>query len=138
MRTRLGISVGLLSALLYFLCLFGGWTPILLVAGYIFLFESDEWLRSSAIKAIVIFLSFTILFSVIDFIPNGISLINDFVNIFNQFFSITLISKIITLINSMLAIIEKLLFLLLGFMALNQKSFQIGFIDRLVEKSMPE
>ena len=57
-KTRLGISVGLLGAATYFAGLFSGLLAALLLAGYVLMFEENEWLRRSVVKAITL----TILF----------------------------------------------------------------------------
>ena len=55
-KSKLGISVGLLAALLYFLGLLSGYLVTVLVAGYILVAESNLWLRKSAVKAVENFL----------------------------------------------------------------------------------
>ena len=52
MKTKIGISIGLLGSAVYFVGLVGGWIPLILIAGYVLLSEAYEWLRMSAIKAI--------------------------------------------------------------------------------------
>ena len=42
-KTKLGISVGLLGAAIYFMGLFGGYLVAVLLAGYILMFEENEW-----------------------------------------------------------------------------------------------
>ena len=49
MKSKLGVSVALLGALPFILSLFGGYTPMLLVVGYIFICEEDSWLKKTAI-----------------------------------------------------------------------------------------
>ena len=43
MKTKLGVSVGILGAATYFLGLFSGYTVLALVVGYILLCEQDSW-----------------------------------------------------------------------------------------------
>jgi len=133
-KTKLGISVGLLGATAYFLGLFAGWLPVLLVAGYVLLFESNEWLRKSAIKAVAICIFFAVLSAIIGFVPNAIKLIDDACRIFKGSFSIAVVSKIIDLTNTVLMVVEKILLLVLGFKALRQGTISFGVVDRLVAK----
>ena len=51
-KTKIGISVGVMGAVMYFASLFGGYIPMLLLAGYIFLKEENIWLRKAAFKAV--------------------------------------------------------------------------------------
>lgn len=44
-KTKLGISVGLLGAMLFFSCYFGGYTIAIIIAGYVLLFEENAWLK---------------------------------------------------------------------------------------------
>ena len=134
MKTKLGISVALLGSAVYFLALFGGWLPVIIVAGYILLIESNEWLRKSAIKAVGICLFFSVLSAIIGFVPDAIALMNGIFNIFNESFSIAILSRIIALVIMILSIAQKILLLVLGFKALHQGSVGFGVIDRLVAK----
>ena len=138
MKTNLGISVGLLGAAVYFLGLVGGWLPVILIAGYVLLFETNEWLRKSSIKAVAICIFFAVLSAIVGFVPDAFTLINNVANIFEENVHVAVISNIVALINTILFIIEKVLLLLLGFKALHQGTVGFGIIDRLVEKHTPK
>ena len=58
--TKLGISVGMLGAAIYFTGLFSGYIVPVLLVGYVLMFEENGWLRRSAVKAIslMVFFSF--------------------------------------------------------------------------------
>lgn len=134
MKTKIGVSIGLLGAAVYFLGLVGGYVPIIVLAGYILLFESDNWLKVSAIKAVVVCLFFSIVSVVVGLIPNAITLVDNLFRIFNGYFTFDFVQKIISLINTMILIMEKIVLLALGFNALNQKTFNFGIVDRLIAK----
>ncbi len=136
MKTNLGVTAGLLGAAAYFLGLFGGWIPVLLIAGYVLLNESNEWLRQTVVKAAVIVAFFSVLSACISFIPNAISLIDDLLDIFNETFSVEVVSDIVVFLGTALMILEKILFLVLGFMALSQKTIRFGPVDKLISKHM--
>ena len=70
MKSKLGLSVGALGALVFFAALFGGYVGVLLVAGYIVLVEDNEWLRRSAVKAVFTLVFFSVLITVINLIPD--------------------------------------------------------------------
>jgi hypothetical protein len=143
MKSKLGISVGLIAALTYLIALFGGYIPLLLVVGYILICEQQRWLKVSAVKALVVVIGFSLISAIIGFIPNLLSLVNTFVNndglkiveLYYEFTSI--INKIISFITTLLTIAEKVLLLLLGFFAVGQKSFNLGFIDKFITKHFP-
>lgn len=51
-KTKLGISVGLLGAIIYFTSLFGSsYLIAILLCGYILLVEDNPWLRKTSVKS---------------------------------------------------------------------------------------
>ena len=135
-KTRLGISVGLLGAATYFLGLFSGYIVVVILAVYILLFETNEWLRKSAVKAVALLVFFSLLIAVINLIPNAISFINNLMAVFDKSFSVIILSRIVTVIVSALDIIEKILFILLGVKAINQGTISLPVVDKLINKYM--
>ena len=136
MKTKLGISVAMLAALTYLMGLFSGYTVLVLLVGYILLCETDEFLRKSAVKALMIVVAFSLVSAVIGLIPNGIGVVDDFLNIFNLSFPLYFITRIVTFINSVLAIVQKLVLLVMAFMAWSGKTCKIPGLDDLVDKHM--
>lgn len=133
-KTKLGISVGLLGAAMFFACFFGGYTVAVILAGYILLFEENAWLKRSTVKGVALMFGFAVLSAVIYLIPNAITLIDSIFNVFGGNFYITFVSNIIDVVNNALGIIEKLLFIILGIKAFNQGTIIIPVIDSLVNK----
>lgn len=133
MKTKLGISVGVMAAAAYFIAFFGGYTALLLLAGYILLFEQDSFLRKSIVKAFALAICFSIIKSLVGFIPNLTGLVNDVFSIFGGYFHIAFISSAVNCIDDVISIVEKLLFLLLGLMAFRQNTINMGPIDKLVD-----
>lgn len=136
MKTKLGISVAMLTALTYIFGLFGGYIALALLVGYILLCETEESLKKAAVKTVIICVVFDLISAVIALLPNGISIIDNFMNIFNATFPIYFVSRIVTFINSVLAVIEKLIFLVLAFMAWSDKNCKLPILDDLVDKHM--
>lgn len=135
-KTRLGISVGLLGAAVFFACFFGGYTVAILLGGYILLFEENAWLKRSAVKAIALMFGFAVLSAVVYLIPNLISFIDDVCRVFEGSFYLPVVTNIITVITSALTILEKVLFIVLGIKAFNQGTVKIPVIDSLLNKYM--
>lgn len=136
MKTKLGISVTMLAAATYLLGLFNGNLALLLVAGYVLICETDEWLKKSVVKALVISLAFSVISAVIGFVPNAISLVDDLFNIFGGSFGISFITRIIAFINNVLGVFEKLLMLALAAMAASNKTIKLPVIDDIIDKNM--
>ena len=133
-KTRLGISVGLLGAAIYLTALFGGYIPLILLAGYTLLFEENPWLKRSAVKAAVIVFAFALLSALIGFIPNAIELIDDIFGVFKGSFSIPVLPSILSLVSTVLSILQKVILVVLGIKALTQGGMAIGIIDKTVSK----
>ncbi len=133
-KTRMGISVGLLAAVIYFSGFFAGFLTTTLLAGYVLLFEENGWLRRNTIKAFVLMIIFMLASAIIGFIPNLLDFIYDIVVLFNGSFSYLKVSQFLSIITDILGIAEKVLFLVLGFMALNQRSVNLPVIDNLINK----
>lgn len=135
-KTRLGISVGLLGAAIYFLGLFSGYMVAVLLTGYVLLFEENEWLKKGAVKAVALMAFFSLLTAVINLIPNAMSFINSIVSAFGGNFYIMFIDNLIDAIVIALSVIEKLLFIGLGLKALNQGTISVPIVDQLIAKYM--
>ncbi len=135
-KTRLGITVGMLAATIYFSGLFSGYLLAVILAGYVLLFEGDQWLRHNAIKAVAVMLSFSLLSAFVDFVPEGLSLLNRICNLLNDSFDYSKVNQYIYLINAIIALIEKILFIILGIKAMGGRSVNVPFVDDLLKKYM--
>lgn len=134
MKAKLGISVGLLGAATYLMALFGGYTPLLLLVGYILIVEENIWLKKAAIKSIALCMFFSLINSVIGLIPSLIYLIDDLLSIFDSSFSIPTITSIIIFLQSAVSLVKTVFLLGLGITALNQGTIKFPFIDKLIDK----
>ena len=135
-KTRFGITVGLLGAAIYFMGLYGGYLISALLTGYVLLFEENEWLKKSAVKAVALMVCFSLLSTLIYLLPNVISVINSIVGVFGGVFYINAISSLANAVGSALDIIEKLLFIGLGLKALTQGNIAVPVVDKLIDKYM--
>ncbi len=135
-KTRLGISVGLLGAALYFSGLFGGYMITIILAGYVLLCEENAWLKKAAVKTVAIMMGFSLLGSLIYLIPNAIGVIDSVLNVFGGNFYLAFVSNIIDVLDKVLVFAEKLLFIILGLKAFNQGNISVPVIDKLINKYM--
>lgn len=53
MKTKLGISAGMMGAILYFTALFGGYVPLFIAAGYVLIKEENTFVRKAAFKSTI-------------------------------------------------------------------------------------
>lgn len=105
-KTRLGISVGLMGFITYFGCCFGGYIAAILLFGYILLVENNQWLRKTAVKAMILTIAFSLLSTFIGLIPDIIEFIGSIVNLFNGNFYLTFVSKIVTILTLAIGLIK--------------------------------
>ena len=133
-KTRLGITVGLLGAAIYFAGFFGGYLTMMILAGYVLLFEENEWLKKTAVKAAALMMFFSLLTTTIELVPSAINFINSVANIINLNFEMLIISKIVTAVASAISIVETVLFIGLGIKALKQETITFPVIDKLIDK----
>ena len=136
MKTRLGITAGLLGAAIYFTGIFSGYITIVLLAGYVLIFEENEWLRWSAVKAVALLVFFSLITLFVNLIPDIIEFVGNFVAVFGGSFKLGLIDRIIAVIVSAIDIVKKILFAVLGLKALHQGSISTPRIDQLVDRHM--
>lgn len=133
-KTKLGISVGLFGAIVYFLALTGNYTVMLLLTGYVLLAESNLWLRRATVKALVLMLTFSLLIALIGLIPSLLSFFSGVVNIFGSSIDFSWAHKAETLITLALNLIESILLILLGLKAFHQGTLVLPVIDGLLTK----
>lgn len=135
-KTKLGITVGLFGAAIYFTGLFGGFLVAIVLAGYSLMFEENEWLKKNVVKAIALMVFFAMLSAVVNLIPDTISFINYVAGIFGGYVNVGILSSIASAIESAIGIIEKILFIVLGIKALNQGTVAVPVVDKLIGKYM--
>ena len=135
-KTKIGVSVGLLGAAIYFMGLFSGYLTVVLLIGYVLLFEENEWLRKSAVKAVALMVVFSLAAAVMNLIPNVIGVLDSLASIFGGSFHIGFLSSLVYAVTEALDILEKLLFMGLGVRALTQGTIAVPVVDGLINKYM--
>lgn len=136
-KTKLGISVGLLGAIIYFAAAFGGgYLVSLLLCGYVLLVEDNPWLRKTSVKAVLLLILFSLIGVVLGLIPDVWETITNLLAAFNKYPSSTFMSGINSAINSAIAIIKSVLFVISGLKALNQGAIKLPIIDKIIDKYM--
>lgn len=133
-KTRLGISVGLLAAILYLLGLLN-LLGLVVVAGYILFCESNEWLRKSAVKAVILYAVFALISIFFGIINDAFGILNTMIGwIFS--FRLGFPLQLDDIIQYVASILKTILFLALAAMALKQKTIPMGPIDKAIEKHL--
>lgn len=136
-KTKLGISVGLFGAIIYFASAFGGgYLVALLLCGYVLLVEENPWLRKTSVKAVLLLIMFSLVSVVLGLVPDIWETITNLLMAFNKYPSSTFISGINSTISSAITIVKSVLFVILGLKALNQGAIKLPVIDKLIDKYM--
>lgn len=133
-KTKLGVTVALLGTAIYFIGLFGGYIPVIILGGYVLLMEENIWLKKTAVKSVAVLIMFSLFSSLLNLIPGVISFVDDIFNIFGGYFTIGVVISIVNMLTSALSLLRTLLFILLGLKALNQGDLSVPGIDKLVNK----
>lgn len=137
-KTKLGISVGLLGALVFFAG-YSGLTVLALVGGYVLLKEENSTLKKYVVYAAALFLAFFAAGICVDVVEY----VFDFLNFNSWMTSVDGLSTVYRILISLfetirdiLSIAEILVFGFLALMALAGKEIKIAFLDKIVEKHM--
>lgn len=123
-KTNSGIALGAMGAVVYFTALLGGYIPLFLLGGFIFLKEDSTWLKRTVFKALVLMLFFSALIAVVD-------MLNEFLGIFNCIlgWELEIPLELDRVMKNMVSIAKTILFSILGFKAMAQKDVSIPTID---------
>ena len=135
-KSKLGISVGLLGALCFLLGLYGGYVIAGVVVGYILLKEENVWLKKLAVKVIALMLTFSLASTIINLIPNLLDILYSFLGLFGRPLYLSFIEGFFSILSQVLSLIRTILFLAMGALALAQKTIKIPGIDDLINKHM--
>lgn len=134
-KTNLGITVTLMGAALYFSA-FISYVGLIILAGYVLLFESDEWLKRSAVKAVGIVIGFTLISIIIGLGNDIFHSLNGIVAWFNTSFRFAWPLNFDTIVLNIANAIEKIVLIILGFKAFYKGSMSVGPIDKVIDKNM--
>lgn len=123
-KTKLGLSTTVMGAICCLMAIFGGYTVVILLTGYILLCEKDRWLRGFAVGVLAVCLTFSLLLSGLGFLRNMMVLAELEVD---TFFSILLY---------VVRVVGKLILLALGAASLLGVKVRIPLIATLTDKHL--
>ncbi len=135
-KTKFGVAVGLVGAAVYLGSLFGGYVVMILLAGYCLLFEENAWLKKTCVKAVALVIMFSMLRALLGLVPDVLYVISDFLSILTLNVRFSFINNIFSFLNSIVDLLKTVLFLYLGYVSVNEGTFAIPMIDKLISKYM--
>ena len=134
-KTKLGISVSLAAALLYFLGLIN-MVALIVAVGYVLIAEKDQWLRKAAVQSLAITLGYQIISSVLGVGNRLFGFINDIIQNFVYSFHIGYPLNIDSILLGLAGLLQAVLLLVLGFMALAHKDFNLPLVGDFADKHL--
>ena len=119
-KTKLGISVGILGAIVYFSAALLGYISLFIVGGYILFTEKNQWLRKCVIKAVVLMLLYSLVTTVLGLLPELFSVGSGETSVLGGFYIyLALVYQVFSAIIVVLNIARVILVVVLGVKALD-------------------
>lgn len=135
LKTKLGVSIALVGAAMYFLGAIS-FTPAVLLAGYVLIAEENEWVKRQAAKMIGVVVLFGLLSIAVGWIDDVVGVLNIIVRWFNSDVYLSVPASLTSLFRYIISIAKEVLLLVMGFRALGMKNVKIGLIDKPLDKFM--
>lgn len=135
LKTKLGISIALVGAAMYFLGAVS-FIPAMLLAGYVLIAEQNDWLRRQAAKMIGVVIVFGLLSIAVGWLDDIASVLNIIVNWFDDGVYIRIPANLTSLCQYVISLAREIFLLVMGFMALGMKGVKLGVVDKQLDKFM--
>ena len=135
LKTKLGISIALVGAVMYFLGAVS-FTPAILLAGYVLIAEENEWVKRQAAKMVGVVVLFSLLSIAVGWIDDVVGVLNIIVRWFNSDVYLSVPANLTSLCRYIISIAKEVLLLVMGFRALGMKNVKLGLIDKPLDKFM--
>lgn len=135
LKTKLGISIALVGAAMYFLGAIS-FIPAMLLAGYVLIAEQNDWLRRQAAKMIGVVIVFGLLSIAVGWLDDIASVLNIIVNWFDDGVYIRIPANLTSLCQYVISLAKEIFLLVMGFMALGMKGVKLGVVDKQLDKFM--
>lgn len=135
LKTKLGISIALVGAAMYFLGAVS-FIPAMLLAGYVLIAEQNDWLRRQAAKMIGVVVVFGLLSIAVGWLDDIASVLNIIVNWFDDGVYIRIPANLTSLCQYVISLAKEIFLLVMGFMALGMKGVKLGVVDKQLDKFM--
>lgn len=133
-KTKLNLSVAMVAAAAWLLGLYGGYVITGILIGYVLLKEESQWLKKNCLRVLIVMLTFSVAFTVINLLPNLLELLYSFLRIFKVNIYLDFVHSIFNLLYSAVSFIKTVVFLLMAVAAALNKDFKIPVLDPFVEK----
>ena len=133
-KTKFGVSIGIVGAALCFLgCI--SYIPAVLLAGYVLIFEENEWLKKTAVKMMIVTISFSLALV-------GVGLIQDIFGLLESCigwifpFRVGIPFNLDEILSYIFSFLQDFILIVMGFKALSLGTIKSSFIDKIIDKHM--
>ncbi len=135
--SRLGISLQLFGAALYFLGMID-LLGLIVVTGYVFIFERDEWLKTTALTALVITVAISLLRVAVGFIDYVFAALNIMILWVSDAAPLRWPANIGSLLRNVIDITRVVFLMSLGVLTLLGKQWKTKKLNLFVGKHLPQ
>lgn len=133
--TKLGIKSNILATLMCVVGMVGGYTGILLLAGYILLREEDKSLRKMTVKVVTIMCVASLAVCTIQLIPDVISWISSLLSVFGGSLRIGFLNTVTDMLIGLIQLARTCIFVIMALNAYKGKEFSVSKLDSIVESA---
>ena len=133
-KTKMGVSVGLMAALLWLLGYYSNYTVMAIAVGYVLLVEESGWLKKQALRVIGLMLLFSLVSTVINAVPSLLNLWYDIRNLADKYTYYEDVHKVFNLLGTILSLVKTWTFVIMGVLMLFGKNFKVPVVDSLIDK----
>lgn len=133
-KTKLGVSVGLMAAILWLLGYFAGYTVIAIAVGYVLLVEDSGWLKKQALRVIGLMLLFSLISTVINAVPSLLELWYSIRSLADKYTYYEDVHRVFNLLGTILSLVKTWTFVIMGVLMLFGKNFKVPVVDSLIDK----
>ena len=137
-KTKLGISGNVFCGMIFFIALFGGFVPTILVVGYVLLYEEERYFKEIAISAISLLIVFSCVDALIAMIPYIYGFVDNFVSIFGGYCETKVLGAISNAMYYVVDILRTIVFVVIGLKMFMGKQINISIITENSKKSLVE
>lgn len=136
LKTKLGVSIALVGAAMYFLGVVS-FTPAVLLAGVVLIMEDNLWIKRQAAKMIGVVVVFTLISVALGWIDDVVGLMNTIVHwVEKDAERLKVPGDLTSVLRVIVNAVEEILLVVMGFMALKMKEVRFAPIDKLLDKFM--
>jgi len=147
-KSKLGISLNLFTALLYFLGAIGSWglLVVAIATGYVLYFEESNKLKRTAVKSLILIVFLVLLTTIITWVTSLFSIVLATLSNYNMYntyvinnnFSLTYLYQLLQFIPQFIEFIMRIISVLIpiifGFRAYKKIDIKIKWIDKILDK----